>query len=172
MAAWSSSSALLNAVRSQVGRAHLPFMAEHLQDGARIPAQSPFLFRSADAPHRMEAGNHPRREKHRRASRELGIVDPAAADDLVLQRPGEGRFGVLLHVTRQHRVAAAADRHVERRPRPAAVGHAGGKTDLLNETLGVERAGDRPRFVAPPALVAVLFDFLWNLRRRSHLRGR
>jgi len=105
------------------------------------------------------------------SARELGVVDPAAADDLILQHPGQRGLGVLLHVPRHHGVAAPADRDVERRPRPPGIGQAGGKADLLDEALRRARRLDLPRSFAAPMLVAVLFDLGRNLWLLSHAWG-
>ena len=75
------------------------------------------------------------------------------------------RLLVLLHVARHHRVAAPAHRDVERRPRPAGIGQAGGEAGLLDEALGVERGLDLPHAFAAPVRIAVVFDFRGNLWR-------
>ena len=101
------------------------------------------LVLPAHAPHGVEVGNQPWRDEHRLAAGELGVVDTAAAHEFVLQLPGQRGLVVGLHVARHHRVAAPADRDVERRSRLACVGQAGGEADLLDELLGGERCGDR-----------------------------
>src|SRR5262249_14879477 len=67
-----------------------------------------------------------------------------------------------------HRVAAAADGDVERRPRPARIGQACGEAHLLDEALGVERGLDLPRAFAPPPLVAEVLELRRDLRPGSH----
>ena len=153
---------------AQIGRRHLPLAAQHLQDRPRVPAQPPLLVRLAHAPDRVEVRNHARREEHRFAARQLGVVDLAARHDLVLQRPRQRRLGILLDVARHHRVAAAAHRDVERRPGPAAVGHAGREADVLDEALGVERGLDLARGFTAPSLVAMVLELLRDLRPSSH----
>ena len=118
----------------------------------------------------MKIRNHARREEHGFAARELGVVDLAAPDELVLQLPGQRGFRIFLHVARQYGIAAPADGHVERRPGPPRISESGGKAGVLDETLRVVDGLDLPRRFAAPALVAVLFNFVWNLELvRSHL---
>src|SRR3970282_450454 len=44
------------------------------------------------------------------------------------------------------------------------IGEAGGKADLLDEALRLERGFDLPRGFAAPALIAVVVDLRWNLQ--------
>ncbi len=123
-----------------------------------MSAQPALLFRSAHAPDGVKAGNQARREERRFAAGELRVIDLAASDELVLQPPRERGLGILLNMPRHDGVAAAADRDVERRARPPAVGQAGGEADLFDEALRVEGGLDLPRGFPAPAFVAVLFD--------------
>jgi hypothetical protein len=61
-------------------------------------------------------------------------------------------------VARHHGIAASADGDVERRPRPAAVGEAGGEPDAFDEALGIEGAFDLMGALAPPVPIAMIFD--------------
>ena len=101
------------------------------------------------------------------AARELGVVDFAAPDELVLQFPGQRGFRILLHIARQDGVATSADGDIERRPRPPRIGEAGGKPDVLDETLRVVDGLHLPRLFAAPPLVAVFFNLVWNVLRFS-----
>ena len=99
--------------------------------------------------------DHARREKHRPAAGKLGVVHPPAAQDLVLERPGERRFGIFLDVTRQHGVAPAADGDVQRGTWPSRIRQRSGKPHLLDESLGVEHGLDLTRVLASPPGIAV-----------------
>jgi hypothetical protein len=68
--------------------------------------------------------------------------------------PGVRGLRIFLNVPRHDRVTPAADRNEERRSRPPCVGHARGKADLLDESLGIERCLDLPRSFPVPPLVA------------------
>jgi hypothetical protein len=116
----------------------------------------------------MKAGDHARREKHRFPARELGVIHLAAPKDLVFQHPGERRLHVLLDVAGHHRVAAATDRHVKRRPWSSRIREAGGKADLLDEPLGFESGFDLSRGLATPAPVAIFLNVRGKLRLGSH----
>jgi hypothetical protein len=61
-----------------------------------------------------------------------------------------------------------AIRHVERRPRPARVGQAGGEADPFDEALRVEGRFDLPGPFAAPPFIAVVF----NLRRNRFHKTR
>ena len=142
---------------AQVGRAHLPFAAQHAQDRLRAAGSG-----AASRPR----GARPRRRGSRepcaapgtspcraRAWRSRPCRAPMISS---FSTPGQRRLGVLLHVARHHRVAPAAHGHVERRPRPPRIGQAGGEADLLDEALGLERGLDLARAFTPPAPVAVV----------------
>jgi hypothetical protein len=56
-----------------------------------------------------------------------------------------------------HRIAAPADRDVERRSRAARIGQAGREADLLDEGFRIEGGLDLTRRFPAPASIAMLF---------------
>jgi len=110
----------------------------------------------------MKVRNHPWRDERRAAARELRVVDLAAPDELIFERPGERHFRILLHVSWQHRVATAADGHVQRGTWTPGVGQGSSEANSLDEPFGFEDGRHRARRVSTPPLVAIFF----NLRRQ------
>ena len=155
-------------VCTQVAGAHLPLAAQDAQDCLCVTTEAALLLHAADTPDGVEPRHHPRREEHGLPARELGVIDVAAPDDLVLQRPRQRCLFVFLHVARHDGVAPPADRDIQGRPRPAAVGQAGGKASLLDEALRLERRLHLPHAFAPPAPVAVVLYRGRNVGSLSH----
>ena len=125
-------------VVAQVRGSHLPLATQGRQHRAGGPAQAPRFLGAAHAPHGMEAGDHPWRQEHRLAAGELGVIHLAAPEEVVLQSPRQRRLVIGLRVARHHGVAPAADRHVQRRSGPPAIGETRGEPHLLDEVLGGE----------------------------------
>jgi hypothetical protein len=155
-------------VAAQVSRPHLPFMPEHVQDRASGPAEPVRLVGAAHAPDGVKLREQPGRDERRSTAHELRIVDVAAPEELVLQRPAERRFRILLHVAGHHRVAPAAHRDVQGWTRSPGVGQAGGESDLVDESLGLDRRRDLLRRLTPPARVAVVLDLRRDRVTRTH----
>ena len=146
-------------VLPEIGGRHLPFAAQRAEDRLRLPAESTRLLGAAHPPHRVEVRDHPRGQERRPAARQLRVVELAARDDLVLQRPGQRGLLVLLDVPGKHRVAPSAHGDIHRWAWSPGVGQAGGKADVLDEPLDVVRRRNLPRAFPPPALVAIVLDF-------------
>ena len=72
---------------AQIGGAHFPFPPQHAQHRLGVNAEAPLLVRPAHAVDRVKIRDHPRRQEHRLAARQLGVVHLVAPDDLVLQQP-------------------------------------------------------------------------------------
>ena len=80
-----------------------------------------------------------------------------AADEIVLEQPRVRRLGILLDVARQDRVAAAADRDVERRTRTPRIRQTRREAHAIDEPLRVQRRVDLPgRFALPPLVTVFL----------------
>ena len=112
--------------------------------------------------------DHPRRQEHRLAAGQLGVVHLAAPEQVVLQPPRQRRLVIGLRVARHHGVAPAADRHVQRRSGPPAIGETGGEPHLLDEVLGGEHRVHLAGALAAPADVAELLDVVGNAGARRH----
>src|SRR2546426_8886978 len=117
------------------------------------------LLTARHAPKRLEVGNHSRREEHCPSMRELGVIHAAAMHDLIFQRPGMGRFGIFLDISRNDGIAPPAHRHVKRRAGPARIEKTRCKPDSFDESFGLNGRFYTSFAVALPTRVAVLFDF-------------
>ena len=85
-------------------------------------------------------------------------------------------YAVLRYVARflqwEHGIAASADGDIKRRPRPPRIGEACGESNVFDEALCLNDTRHAARPLAPPMLVAVVFDLggdLWLWHRLSQL---
>jgi hypothetical protein len=114
-----------------------------------------------------------RRDKHRTTAREFRVVNDAnvtAAHDFVFEVLGEARLFVFLNVAGQANIPPTADRDVQRRTCATGICQCIFKTDVFDETFGVNSAFNAEVFVAPPHAVAMEFD-LFGERRSPDASG-
>src|SRR5438046_592005 len=116
------------------------------------------LFAARNPPERLEIWNHSRSDKRRFSAGQLAVIDLAAPENFVFEKPRVRALGVFLNIPGHDRVAAAAYGYVQRGPGLSGIRKARGKANTFDEAFRMDGGFDATRTFALPSHIAILFD--------------